>query len=82
MSASKSHCQLAVEYDDDATSDSLSVIKKYSFHQTTAAVSVLKDFIADRQQSSINSFFKLLFCESHFEKILFLFDCAKIYIRL
>ena len=45
----KSHRQLAVESDDDDdTSDSLSVIKKYSFHETTAAVSVLKDFTADR----------------------------------
>ena len=44
-----SHRQLAVETDDDDdTSDSLSVIKKYSFHETMAAVSVLKDFKADR----------------------------------
>ena len=47
-SASKSHCQLAVASDDDDTGDSLSVIKKYSFHETMAAVSVLKDFTADR----------------------------------
>ena len=31
-----------------STSDSLSVIKKYSFHETMAAVSVLKDFTANR----------------------------------
>ena len=44
------HCQLAVETDDDDTSDSLSVnkIKKYPFHETMAALSVLKDFTADR----------------------------------
>ena len=46
-SAGKSHRQLAVESDDD-TSDSLSVIKKYSFHETMAAVSVLKYCTADR----------------------------------
>ena len=48
-SSGKSHRQLAVETDDDDdTSDSMSVIKKYSFHDTMAAVSVLKDFTADR----------------------------------
>ena len=99
MSACKSHRQLAVESGDDATSDSLSVIKKYSFHEAMAAVSVLKDITADRsrdeilhsmfnievklqdsnakikctgQQSSINSFFKLLVCDIHFEKNMFL----------
>ena len=44
--AGKSHRQLAVESDDD-TSDSPSVIKKYSFHETMAAVSVLKYCTAD-----------------------------------
>ena len=47
-SVCKSHRQLAVKSDDDDTSDSMSVIKKYSFHETMAAVSVLKDFTADR----------------------------------
>ena len=46
-SAGESHRQLAVESDDD-TSDSLSVIKKYSFHENMAAISVLKDFREDR----------------------------------
>ena len=35
-------------HNDDDTSDSMSVIKKYSFHEIMAAVSVLKDFTADR----------------------------------
>ena len=39
-SAGKSHRQ--------QLSDSLSVIKKYSFHETMAAVSVFKNFIANR----------------------------------
>ena len=47
-SAGKSHRRLAVEFDDDDTSDSLSMIKKYSFHETMAAVYVLKDFTANR----------------------------------
>ena len=47
-SAGKSHCQLAVESDDDDPSDTLSVIKKYPFYETMEAVSVLKDFTADR----------------------------------
>ena len=52
-SSGKSHRQLAVETDendDDDTNDSrpMSVIKKYSFHETMAAVSVHKDFTADR----------------------------------
>ena len=46
-SAGKSHRQLAVETDDDDTSDSLSMIKKCSFHENLAAVSVLKDFTGD-----------------------------------
>ena len=50
----KSHRQLAVKTDDDDdTSDSLSVIKKYSFHETMAAVSVLKDFTTDRYLNDI-----------------------------
>ena len=52
-SAGKSHCQLAVESDDDDdTSGSMSVLKKYSFHENMAAVSVLKDFTADRCHST------------------------------
>ena len=47
-SAGKSHRQLAVESADDDTSDSLSVNKKYSVHETMASVSVLKDYTADR----------------------------------
>ena len=48
-SSGKSHRHLAVETDDDDdTSDSMSVIKKYSFHETMAVVSVRKDFAADR----------------------------------
>ena len=38
----------AVESDDDDTSDSLSVIKKYSFRETMITVSVFKNFTADR----------------------------------
>ena len=95
MSERKSHRQQAVESDDDATSDSLSVIKKYSFYDAIAAVSVLQNFTTDLclddilhsmfnieynlqdshvkikstgQQSSINSFFKPLFCDIQFEK--------------
>ena len=34
--------------DDDAKSDSLPAIKKYSFHEAMAAVSVSKNFTADR----------------------------------
>ena len=34
--------------DDDDTSDSLPVIKKYSFHEAMAAVSVPQNFTADR----------------------------------
>ena len=41
------HRQPAAESTDDDTSYSLSVIKKYSFHETMAAVSVIKDFTAD-----------------------------------
>ena len=33
--------------DDDDTSDSLPVIKKYSFHEAMTAVSVHKNFTAD-----------------------------------
>ena len=44
-SAGKFHRQLAVESDD--TSDSLSVIKKYLFHETMEAASVLKDIAAE-----------------------------------
>ena len=48
-SSGKSHRQLAVETDnDDNTSDNMSVIEKYSFHETMAVVSVLKNFTADR----------------------------------
>ena len=48
-----------VESDDD-TSDSLSVIKKYSCHEAMAAVSVLKDFTADRGLNDIlNSMFNI-----------------------
>ena len=47
-SAGKSHRQLDVESGDDDTCDSLSMIKKYSFHENMAAVSVLKDITADR----------------------------------
>ena len=48
-SSGKFHRQLDVETDDDDdTSDSMSVIKKYSFHETMAALSVLKELRADR----------------------------------
>ena len=48
-----------VESDDD-TSDSMSVIKKYSFHEAMAAVSVLKDFTANRGLNYIlNSMFNI-----------------------
>ena len=52
-SSGKSHRQLAVESDDDDTSDSMSVIKKYSFHETMAAVSVLREFTADRNLDDV-----------------------------
>ena len=47
-SAGRSHRQLAVESDNDDTSASMSVTKKYPFRETMAAVYVLKDFTADR----------------------------------
>ena len=47
-SSGKSHRQLALESNDNDTSDSLSVIKKYTFHETMAAVSVIKDCTKDR----------------------------------
>ena len=53
--AGKSHRQLAVESDDD-TSNSLSLIKKYIFNETIAAVSVLKYFTADRVLDDISMF--------------------------
>ena len=56
-SAAKSHRQLAVESDDDDTSDSVSVVKKYSFHETMAAFFVLKDFSADR---GLKNFLRLI----------------------
>ena len=54
---------------DGDTSDSMSVIKKYPFHETMAAVSVLKDFTADRclddiLHSMFNIEYKLLACEN------------------
>ena len=46
--------------DDDDTSDSLSVIKKYSFHEALAAVSVLKDITSDRGLNNmLNSMFNI-----------------------